>query len=61
MKLFDVASGEQETLFDVQLNARPFQFDWSRDGRRIGFIARTTGGRHVVSCTLLTPMSSYTS
>ncbi len=43
VKLFDVASGEQETLFDVQLDARPFQFDWSRDGRRIGFIARQQG------------------
>jgi Tol biopolymer transport system component len=43
VKLFDVVSGEQETLFDVELAERPFQFDWSRDGRRIGFIARQQG------------------
>ena len=43
VKCFDVASGEQEMLFDVQLAERPFQFDWSRDGRQIGFIARQQG------------------
>ena len=43
VKCFDVATGEQETLIDVQLDERPFQFDWSRDGRRLGFVARQQG------------------
>jgi Tol biopolymer transport system component len=43
VKLYDVASGETAQLFDVRLAERPFQFDWSRDGRRIGFVARQQG------------------
>ncbi len=43
LKCLDVSSGEEESLLDVELEERPFHFDWSRDGRRLGFVARQKG------------------
>jgi Tol biopolymer transport system component len=45
VKCLDLASGEHQNLVGVVLDERPFQFDWSRDGTRLAFIARQHGAK----------------
>ena len=59
LKCLDVSSGEEESLLDVQLDERPFHFDWSRDGRRLGFVAQQQGAPRA-SCTSSTRPSCNT-
>jgi Tol biopolymer transport system component len=45
LKCLDLASGEEQNLLGVTLAERPFQFDWSRDGTRLAFVARQEGAK----------------
>ncbi len=43
LKVFDVADGSEQTLFDEEVAEFPHGFDWSRDGKRLGFVSRRKG------------------
>lgn len=43
LHVLDMTDGSERQLFDEELDQFPMGFDWSRDGKRLAFVARRAG------------------